>query len=217
MFETASITESYQDRCEDRVAVFSEPARTVIVVADGAGGSGVGAQAAAIVVEEVRRALPSLDSPTQWCNLLRQVDHGIGSGESTAVVVDLRRDSVLGASVGDSQAWVVEGAQIKILTSGQRRKPLLGSGEAEPVGFESEKLGGLLIAATDGFCNYVKREEMVKVIPYEDLVVLPKRLVDMVRLHSGALNDDVGIVVCRAKRRARSNNWASASQPEDVV
>ena len=56
-------------------------------------------------------------------------------GESTVVVVDVRADSICGASVGDSQAWIVNGADITDLTARQHRKPLLGSGEAEPVGF----------------------------------------------------------------------------------
>jgi PPM family protein phosphatase len=217
MFETASTTESYQDVCQDRVAVVSESGRTVIVVADGAGGAGAGDQAAETVVAEIRRDYANMDSPAQWCDFLRQVDCRIGSGESTAVVVDLRSNRVFGASVGDSQAWVVNGSDIKVLTSHQQRKPLLGSGESVPVGFESGALDGLMIVATDGFCNYVKREDMVKLIPYEDFAVLPKRLVDLVRLRSGALNDDVGIAICRHKRRTRHHATVFALRPEDFA
>ena len=204
MFETASTTESYQTICQDRVAVFAQADRTVLAVADGAGGSDSGEHAARSVIEEIRLAVPNTDSPDAWCAVLRQIDHWIGSGESTAVVVDLRIDRICGASVGDSQAWVVRGPDITNLTANQRRKPLLGTGDAFPIGFSLDKLNGLLIVATDGFCNYVKRDEMVKILPYEDFAVLPKRLVDLVRLHSGALNDDVGIVVCRHKHPARN-------------
>jgi serine/threonine protein phosphatase PrpC len=201
MFETAWMTESYEHACQDKVAVFTEADRCVIAVADGAGGTGSGGQAATAVVDTVRRAIATTDSPEGWSSVLRQIDGQIGPAESTAVVVDVRSDRVCGASVGDSQAWVIKGAEIVDLTSHQRRKPLLGSGEANPVGFTYTLLDGLLLVATDGFCNYVKRTEMVKIIPYEDFATLPKRLVSLVRLRSGALNDDVGIVVCRYRRQ----------------
>ena len=64
-----------------------------------------------------------------------------------------------------------------------------------------QSLDGLLIVADDGFCNYVKRAEMVNVLPYEDFAVIPKHLLEMVRLRSGELRDDVGIVVCRYRSR----------------
>ena len=200
IFDTAWATEPYQHSCEDKVAVFTEPDRCVIVVADGAGGTGSGGQAAAAVVDAVRRAAASIDSSAGWSSVLRQIDGRIGPGESTAVVVDVKADRVCGASVGDSQASVIKGADIVDLTGHQRRKPLLGTGEAEPVGLTYGPLDGLLLVATDGFCNYVKRTEMVKIIPYEDFAALPQRLVSLVRLRSGALNDDVGIVVCRYRR-----------------
>jgi serine/threonine protein phosphatase PrpC len=202
MFATAFTTEPYEHNCQDKVAIFAEADRCVIVVADGAGGTGSGGQAAAAIVDAVRRAVGTTNSPEGWRSVLSQTDGQISPGETTAVIVDVRIDRVCGASVGDSQAWIIKGTDIVDLTLNQRRKPLLGSGEANPVGFIHERFDGLLLVATDGFCNYVKRAEMVKMIPYEDFAILPKRLVSLVRLRSGALNDDVGIVVCRYQRPA---------------
>ncbi len=217
MFETAWTTESYQQDCQDRVAVFTDTGRSVIVVADGAGGTGLGGHAAKAVVEAVRNGVPATKSAEGWCGLLRQIDGQIGPGQSTAVVVDVQADRICGASVGDSQAWVLKGADIMDLTARQRRKPLLGSGEAEPVGLAYGLLDGLLLVATDGFCNYVKRTELVKVIPYEDFATLPKRLVSHVRLRSGALNDDVGIVVCRYRRPSLDRTAMCTLRPEDFA
>jgi serine/threonine protein phosphatase PrpC len=217
MFDIAWTTESYQQVCQDRVAVFSEPDRCVVVVADGAGGTGLGGQAATALVDGVRRFSAGTKSPEGWCNMLRQIDGQIGPGESTAVVVDLQSDGLCGASVGDSQAWIVKGMDITDLTARQHRKPLLGSGEADPVGFSHKRLDGLLIVATDGFCNYVKREEMMKVLPYQEFAILPKNLVNLVRLRSGALNDDVGIVVCRFRHPARDRSIVYSINAEDLV
>jgi hypothetical protein len=45
----------------------------------------------------------------------------------------------VGASVGDSSAWLISPAgEVTDLTAQQRRRPLLGSGEALPVQFEAE-------------------------------------------------------------------------------
>ena len=49
-FETVSATQAYRERCEDRVAVFTHQERTVVVVADGAGGTGAGDVAANAVI-----------------------------------------------------------------------------------------------------------------------------------------------------------------------
>jgi serine/threonine protein phosphatase PrpC len=87
--------------------------------------------------------------------------------------------------VGDSRAWLLENDQVKDLTGGQVRKPLLGTGEARPVGFSHPPSPGLLLVCTDGFCNYVRREALLREILWIDFAVLARRLVEMVRLPSG--------------------------------
>jgi serine/threonine protein phosphatase PrpC len=199
IFETAGLTEAYQRQCEDRIAVFEEVQRAVIVVADGAGGIGSGAEAAEAVVREVKAAVRETTNADGWTGLLRQIDFRIGPGESTAVVVDVQLQGICGASVGDSQAWMIDEGELTILTEKQQRKPLLGSGDANPVGFNHVPLSGLLLVATDGFCNYVKRTDVVKAVLQNDFVSLPRNLLAMVRLKSGELWDDVGIVICRQR------------------
>ena len=106
--ETLTAIESYRERCEDRVAVFTADERTVIVVADGAGGVGSGDIAAEFVLREIETELHRIHSTDQWAETLRQIDCRIISGESTAVVVDVRPYGIAGASVGDSEAWVIK-------------------------------------------------------------------------------------------------------------
>ena len=53
-FETSHVVEAYRERCEDRVDVISDGDRTLIVVADGAGGTGDGHLAAETVIRETR-------------------------------------------------------------------------------------------------------------------------------------------------------------------
>src|SRR5205814_8369243 len=51
---------------------------------------------------------------------------------------------------GDCGAWLIAENGIEELTADQVRKPLLGSGEAVPIAFESALGGATLLLATDG-------------------------------------------------------------------
>lgn len=199
-FETATATQAYRDRCEDSVAVFPSAARLVVVVADGAGGTGAGDRAATAALAEVERAIPTVHSASEWTALLRQIDCRIVDGETTLVVVDVRPFGIAGASVGDSQAVIVADNGLENLTAHQHRKPLLGSGSAEPVGFMSSPLIGTLLVATDGFFNYAKPAAIEKLVATSEFMTLPRRGIELVRLPSGDFWDDVGIAVVRNKR-----------------
>jgi serine/threonine protein phosphatase PrpC len=199
-FETTSITVAYRQRCEDRVKVVELDGGVVIVVADGAGGTGAGTEAAEAVIREVTAAAALEHDADGWCDILRQTDHRIGDGQSTCVVAARSARGIVGASVGDSRAWLLEDSEINDLTRSQVRKPLLGTGEARPVGFSHPPSQGLLLVCTDGFCNYVRRETLLREVQWIDFAVLARKLVAMVRLPSGELWDDIGIVACRPRR-----------------
>ena len=203
LIESISATENYRERCEDRVDVINEDNRTVIVVADGAGGVGSGDLAAEAVVSIVKSNYKNTHSANDWVNLLHQIDSQIGAGESTAVVVDIRPYGIAGASVGDSQAWILNDG-VTDLTCNQIRKPLIGSGQSEPIGFTNSPLDGLLIVATDGLFDYAKRDEITRLVTQSDFYAISRNCIDLVRLPSGDMWDDVGIVVARNKPQQRT-------------
>ena len=195
--ETTFTTKKYGERCEDRVDVIHTEERTVIVVADGAGGTGSGDLAAEFVVHEVQANYKLIHSANDWSEFLRQTDKQISVGESTAVVVDVRPFGIAGSSVGDSQAWIISGGQITDLTAKQVRKPLLGSGTCEPIGFTHSPLAGLLITATDGFFDYAKRDEIIRLVGITKFYEILRKCIELVQLPSGEMWDDIGIVVGR--------------------
>lgn len=201
-FETVSATQAYRERCEDRVAVFHHDARTVVVVADGAGGTGAGDVAALAVIHEIESEYLNIHSAKEWASFLRQIDCRIGDGETTAVVLDVRTIGIAGASVGDSRAVIVKGGTMCELTANQKRKPLIGTGMAEPIGFVYPPLDGLLLVGTDGFFNYAKPNAITTSIAKSDFQTLPRKCIDMVRLPSGDYWDDVGIVALRERPRS---------------
>lgn len=203
-FETAHVVEAYRERCEDRIDVISDGDRTLIVVADGAGGTGDGHLAAETVIRETRANYAAIDNSTDWSKFLSQLDFRVHTGETTAVIVDVQSDRILGASVGDSCAWVIDGPDITDLTRTQNRKPLLGSQAAKPAPFWHGPLNGLLLVGSDGFFDYAKRDQITRLIGRTDFFAVPRACVDLVRLPSGDLWDDTAVVACRA-RRARAS------------
>ncbi|MFH0900068.1 MAG: hypothetical protein V2A73_05510 [Pseudomonadota bacterium] len=108
---------------------------------------------------------------------------------------------IRGASVGDYVAWMVARNGYRDLIERQQHKPLLGSGKAIPVPFAST-LDGTLLLATDGLHKYAAPTRICDAARSPDLDEIPTRLVDLVRLRSGGLQDDVALVVCRLLSRS---------------
>jgi serine/threonine protein phosphatase PrpC len=188
------------DRDEDRLAIRRTPTGVVVVVADGAGGVGGGAVAAQCVCDFVcGRPLEAGRSPEDWVSTLQAADRLMTTsregGLTTVVVLEISGTVVFGASVGDSGAWMIGPKGIVDLTNQQLRKPLLGNGEALPVVFGPNFVDGRLLIATDGLLKYAPRTELAKRALARSVDDAVAALVDSVRLRSGALQDDVAVVL----------------------
>jgi serine/threonine protein phosphatase PrpC len=182
---------------EDRAAHFATSGGDVFVVADGAGGTGGGAAAAEAVIAAVGASV--IGDALGWVELLARVDREMKLGETTAVVCSVVGDTIVGASVGDSGAWRIEDGAIDDLTHAQRRKPLLGSGRAVVVPFTARLGSATLLLASDGLLKYASAERIAACVGGVDLDAVARDLVDLVRLRSGALPDDIAIVLSRRR------------------
>lgn len=184
-------------RAQDRAAVIPRGEWLVAVVADGAGNSARGATAADAVLDVVRAAEPPF-SAEEFVKLLTGLDDRLEEGgETTAVVVAIGPSLIVGASVGDSIAWLL-GSGVDDLSAEQLVKPLIGSGGAKPIGFtRARPAAGTLLLASDGLAKYAKAEVIAETAPSGALDDAARGLVDLVRLKSGTLPDDVGLVIAR--------------------
>ena len=195
--KTAKLIVAGNTELQDRVEIFDDADRTIVALADGAGGISGGAEAAELFVRLVAESKSSLLTAESCANLLEKADEQISAdaiaGETTGIVLIAQSGRVFGASVGDSEAWLFSSSAEVHLTQSQRRKPMLGSGEAHPGIFTLEGLEGLLLVASDGLWKYTSNEKIraqVRAGNHDDVL---ERLVNLVRLRSGALQDDVAL------------------------
>jgi hypothetical protein len=82
--------------------------------------------------------------------VLETIDHVVFSdpvaGETSALVMLVQQGVVVGASVGDSLAYIIPPAgDARLLTACYRKEPCIGTGMASPVGFGPVRLEGRLI------------------------------------------------------------------------
>ena len=201
MFQIAHQVWNGNNPGQDRAFSARIDSRVVLAVADGAGGRSGGAEAAEMAIQHIKQCAFMLNSQTDCEKLLNQLDQLIAAdkvaGETTAVVCVVKASGIVGASSGDSGAWVVGQSSIDELTSNQVRKPFLGSRAAQIVGFERNHFEGTLLVATDGLLKYTSRELIIASVRNPAFDSIADKLISLVRYQSGALPDDVSIVLCR--------------------
>ena len=151
-------------RGEDRVHVEHSGSQTLAVVADGAGGTGGGAAAAAMAcsIAAQRLRIQGTGTAEDWARCLYEVTRRWFRPVACTRVVEISEGRIVGASVGDSGAWMLTGKTILDLTENQHRKPLLGSDEASPVGFGPFELSGRLLIASDGLFKYATQSDIAQ-------------------------------------------------------
>jgi len=187
---------------DDRAVAIEVAGGYVVALADGAGGTGNGALAAELLIAFVTRRAASARS-IDWFDALCAFDDELAmqgrGGETTAVVAFVDAERVRGASVGDSSAWLIDSAgAVADLTASQRRKPLLGSGEALPVEFAAELGSRRLLVGSDGLFKYAPAERIAALVMAGPVDAAARAVAATVRLPSGALADDVAVVVASA-------------------
>ncbi len=195
--EVAILVEPAATVGDDRAVAFDFAGGQLLVVADGAGGMSGGAAAAQAVVDQLRD-LPNNVEP-DWVDVLLRLDRYLSSsasfGETTAVLVHVTSDHVAGASVGDSGGWMFAlGIWLNLLED-QKRKPLLGSGVAVPVGFGPFPVGERLLLGSDGLFKYVDADRIGELALFNPVERAARELVHAARLPSGKLQDDITVVI----------------------
>jgi serine/threonine protein phosphatase PrpC len=187
---------------QDRGLILHDGGQVVLCVADGAGGLSGGAEAAILAVEMVRQNAFLLVNADACVELLRNMDAAVAkdsiAGETTCALAVLTSAEIFGASVGDSGVWLIpEIGDHLNLTHAQQRKPFVGSGTAWPIPFRHARAAGSLLLATDGLLKYTSAERIIALCRERSVDVAAERLIELVRYPSGALPDDVTLILAR--------------------
>ena len=187
---------------EDRGLVISDGPRTILCVADGAGGLSGAAEAATAATEFLRANVTLLSNGEACVDLLRQMDIAVSknpvAGLTTFALAVIVPGQIYGASVGDSGIWLIppDGTPID-LTARQQRKPFIGSGNAWPVGFRQIDPCGTLLLATDGLLKYAPASRIIETCRQNPPASAAPQLIELVKYPSGNFSDDVTIILAK--------------------
>ncbi len=193
--KTAIATAAARSANEDRAIVLSVDDRTVIALADGAGGLGNGARAAQAWID----AVTANPANAAWSAVLEELDMDPakrGPGQTTAIAIEVRADSLAGVCVGDSAVWLVTDREVIDLAEHVPPKPLVGDG-CMVYEIASSFDRGTLLVASDGLVKYAGRDRIASIARGDDLDVATNALIELVRLPSGKLQDDTTVVLLR--------------------
>lgn len=185
---------------QDRGLIVNDGSRIVLCVADGAGGQSGGAEAASMAVAMIQQKASVLSDADSCAELLSKIDAATANdsiaGETTCALIVVTPEELFGASVGDSGVWLIvkHGGYVD-LTKAQQRKPFIGSSAAWPVRFIHKRVAGSLLLATDGLLKYTSAERVMQACRMATADVAVLRLIELVRYPSGALPDDVTVIL----------------------
>jgi serine/threonine protein phosphatase PrpC len=204
-YEHAKALASSRVSSQDLVGVYERDDFLVIVIADGGGGMRGGEAASRCLLTVVGAAVNdpgfAIGQTLPWVDLFKATDAALATnraGETTGVVVVLGPRGLVGVSAGESEAWVVAPTAVDNLTVGRQTKQRLGSGRVTPTAFERATLGGVLVIASDGLFKYAATDVIAGIVRNNAIGVAADHLVDLVRLRSGKVTDDVAVVlVCQ--------------------
>jgi hypothetical protein len=131
--------------------------------------------------------------------LLAELDDEIrrlpDAGETTGIAMIVTATAIIGASCGDSEAWLLGASSRDELTGSQVRKPRLGAGRAEPRSFHAAARGALLLAS-DGLFRHARMDDVARTV-VDDPGRAPTALVRILEVQHRKLPDDVAIIVAQ--------------------
>lgn len=204
-FELAHRNVPARTSSADRALILAREDSLLLAVADGAGNSACGAEAAQAFVAFVAAQAGTLSGDAllnaDFAEWLRTFDlPRADGGETTGMVLVIGPDRFArGASVGDSEARAVGAVgEACVLTENQRRKPLLGSGRAVPVSFQANVAERVLVAGSDGLFKALPASVLDETARSDATPEqMAESLLQRARLPSGGFADDVALIVCR--------------------
>jgi len=188
----------------DNLTVYYGEEQIVVCLADGAGGTSGAKEASSLIMQWVKENQKSLEQSITIERLEEQVNlldkmmyKSKNVGESTFVMALITDTHIMGVSVGDSKCWMFGKDFDHELSLMQHRKPLLGSGNAQAIGFCMEMMGTVVIGS-DGLFDYTSIEKIKKESQSKNATA--KSLAMLAKESTGGLQDDVSVVLVKGEK-----------------
>ncbi|QPB82386.1 hypothetical protein CWC22_005050 [Pseudoalteromonas rubra] len=187
---------------QDSLSTFVNSDEVYFCLADGSGGISGGKEASLFATSLVNIAkTEKFNSPDEFEAFLLSLDATISSdsilGETTIIVGKVSNNEVFGASVGDSECWILSNEFDYELSSHQIRKPLLGSGNSKPIGFGPINFSGTLLVASDGLFKYAVLSD-IKELAHSNHLPQAIDYTRLAQLKSGTYSDDIAVIAISA-------------------
>lgn len=202
--QIATLVRASGGPAHDRVRVLDYAESALIVLCDCNGGVSGDVDAADLVSNFLARPgfqPPKSNAGALLAQMLSAIDASpympASAGLTTAVVAWVSHGIVSGASVGDSEAWLIRPDGCEDLTELQFRGPLVGSRRCYPVPFGPVPAAGTLIVGSHGLFRHCDREHLVRLARSADVGAIPERLLAAVTPPFGKLRDTFSVAVCR--------------------
>lgn len=198
MYKFSSYLEQQNKNGDDALYIREIGSSIWFCIADGAGGTGQGAQVSAYIIEafEELTRIDGFDAPEDFESFLRKVDIELWDerqgGEATAIIGKVMDGVIVGASVGDSEAWIFNLEYDYELTSMQNLKPLIGSGKSVPIGFGPMYLEKYVLLGSDGLFKYANRNDIKSLLSSDCEAI---QIADLAKKETGNLQDDVSVIL----------------------
>jgi serine/threonine protein phosphatase PrpC len=200
MYQASSYLEQQNTHGEDALELIEQHGCIWFCISDGAGGIAGGSKASEYVVTVFERfsGAQAPKDPLYFESFLRRLDVELLSqldcGEATAIIGMMQDGVLVGASVGDSEAWYYGPDFEYQLTSMQNRKPLLGSGASQPIGFGPTIMDGILLLGSDGLFKYANHRELNAIVRLKSSA---EEIAALAKVETGKLQDDISAILIR--------------------
>lgn len=198
MFTVYSYLEQQNELGDDNLYTVEIDGVIWFCVADGAGGTGSGYRASSYIIDAFKKLTlrDDVNNADDFESFLRAIDLELASegfgGESTAVLGTVEDGVALGASVGDSEAWLFNYEYEYSLTSLQHAKPLLGSGKSIPIGFGPVEVEQFLLVGSDGLFKYSGYKDIRAQLSKGAFAV---EIAALAKKETSRLQDDISVII----------------------
>ncbi|MCC6575400.1 MAG: hypothetical protein IT462_16610 [Planctomycetes bacterium] len=205
-----------------RMAWLEADTHVVLAIADGSAvkaGTPLASQTAVEMAMKFAEGNTFPFDPARWVKCIQDIDAHIADnnrGETTLFILATDGELLAGAACGDTHARQFGPGGVLPVYARPTVKGLIGSKQAIVDPIQLAYTSPVIVAATKGLWRYTKVETVHQTVGATASSKLPSALAGLVRLKTGALNDDTGIFTM-VKRKSGTKGPTDEMPVDDIT